>query len=203
VYLDTTYCDEKYTFPPQEQSIDMVVKAVQEEKLNARKTLFCFGAYGIGKEKVYMAAAEALGCKVHVDKARKRTMMCYDWTPTQLACLTVDPAEAPIWVVTMGQLSFNALKNILQEASKHGYSRVVAFRPTGWSFGETSTISKKVKGDAVLYSAPYSEHSSFSELIDFVELFKPFRIVPTVGAHSKDGVKSQLDLIRKFSTVYD
>ena len=197
VYLDTTYCDEKYVFPSQQDSIDMVTRAVREEAEKPGRTLFFFGAYSIGKEKVFMAAAEALGSKVLCDNSRRRAMMCFNWTPTRLARVTTNPADARVWVGPMGQLNFNSMQNTLRKASTSGYTRVVAFRPTGWSFDSSPTISCRTKGDALtLYSVPYSEHSSYSELIDFVQTFKPYRIVPTVNT-SKDSVKAQLDSIRK------
>ncbi|KAI9021233.1 beta-lactamase-like protein [Hyaloraphidium curvatum] len=70
------------------------------------------------------------------------------------------------------------------------YTDVMAFVPTGWTW----ELSKKSgdKGYAVqekttaegsrfeLVQVPYSEHSSFSELRDFVRFVKPTRIVPTV-----------------------
>lgn len=46
--LDTTYCDPKRVFPPQEDVIDFVEEAVRAELFNSTHrlgTLFVFGAY--------------------------------------------------------------------------------------------------------------------------------------------------------------
>lgn len=148
IYLDTTYCDPTYSFPPQEETLDAVVASVQAElglvsrsdqkneltrniplaivdlsneeddennddgngievvnnididaneanemnelinqdlstgnQLKSEKLLFLFGAYGIGKERVYMRVAESINRKVHVDSNRRRVMGCYsDWS---------------------------------------------------------------------------------------------------------------------------
>lgn len=66
VYLDTTYCDPMYRFPDQSLAIEAVVAAVKAEmnREDSEKTLFVFGAYGIGKERVFMAVAEELNIKV-------------------------------------------------------------------------------------------------------------------------------------------
>jgi len=54
-------------------------------------TLYLFGAYSIGKERVYMSVAERLNSKVHVDMTRWKTMMCYDsWSMADKARLTRD-----------------------------------------------------------------------------------------------------------------
>ena len=160
IYLDTTYCDPTYSFPPQEETLDAVVATVRKElglglesdrklvdvstssplgivdlsneeveeededgevfdadnnkaaeegdkdeltmdlmncqeelvsksttmdkninnPLHSEKVLFLFGAYGIGKERVYMRVAESLSRKVHVDANRRSVMDCYsDW----------------------------------------------------------------------------------------------------------------------------
>ena len=57
--LDTTYCDPRYSFPPQSAVVDSVLRAVRAEAFNAR-TLFLFGSYTIGKERVFLSVAAAL-----------------------------------------------------------------------------------------------------------------------------------------------
>lgn len=104
VYLDTTYCSAAYAFPPQQTVIDAVVAALIEESRQPG-TLFVFGAYTIGKERIFMAAAAALGKKVHVDKTRWKSMLCYNWSLEEQAMLTTDPAASNIWVVSLHQVS--------------------------------------------------------------------------------------------------
>jgi hypothetical protein len=200
VYLDTTYCDPKYCFPPQNEILDLVVKTTQNE-MRTGKPLLVFGAYGIGKEKVFMATADALGCKVYCEKSRRQMMMCFDWAPSRLAKITTNPSESPVWVVPMSHLNFNSLNNLLKKASQFRYDRIVAFRPTGWSYSQSTTVlTSKSKDSLTLYSIPYSEHSSYDELIDFVKMMKPNIIHPTVNTSSKE---EQLNLIRRGTSIYD
>lgn len=51
--LDTTYCDPRHTFPSQEYAIQYVKDVVEAENTNPG-ALFLFGAYGIGKERVFL-----------------------------------------------------------------------------------------------------------------------------------------------------
>jgi DNA cross-link repair 1A protein len=58
IYLDTTYCDEKYALPTQDEAIrEAIVVASREVDLACRSKqslLMLFGAYTIGKERIYM-----------------------------------------------------------------------------------------------------------------------------------------------------
>ena len=95
------------------------------------------------------------------------------------------------------------------------FKSVVSFRPTGWSYakrlaGESIDIGKDFDTDEALYfkqkgenaaskytpwvendgatrvyGVPYSEHSSFTELVAFVQRVRPTKIVPTVNVASE------------------
>ena len=127
-----------------------------------------------------------------MDKTRWKSMLCFDWSVHDHAKLTTDPSQSWLWVVPMNQLNFTALAAL--KLKKPGCRRVVAFQPTGWSFGghpsrgrtETSRGSiganassseghlmrPRRKDGNVIFSTPYSEHSSFPELVDFLKTFK-------------------------------
>eukprot|EP00549_Striatella_unipunctata_P003640 CAMPEP_0118694582 /NCGR_PEP_ID=MMETSP0800-20121206/12617_1 /TAXON_ID=210618 ORGANISM="Striatella unipunctata, Strain CCMP2910" /NCGR_SAMPLE_ID=MMETSP0800 /ASSEMBLY_ACC=CAM_ASM_000638 /LENGTH=109 /DNA_ID=CAMNT_0006593091 /DNA_START=33 /DNA_END=362 /DNA_ORIENTATION=- len=75
------------------------------------------------------------------------------------------------------------------------YTRVVGFRPTGWSHtsnnnsssGKDNLVSSRGKGnDMCVYSVPYSEHSSFPELVDCIACLKPKKIIPTVNVRNSE-----------------
>ena len=171
-----------------------------------------------------MAVAERLRCRVHVDDGRKKGMLCFDWPTSQLDSLTTNAKDSALWVRPMRDLNFNAMRKMKasrESASGKPCKKVVAFQPTGWSFqgknsGEnTSTkksrMSEKVSAPSLLkerkngpdsiYSLPYSEHSSFTELLDFLRTFRPSTVIPTVNTH-KDKVKAQLSLLKSASGVY-
>jgi DNA cross-link repair 1A protein len=58
IYLDTTYCYAKYTLPTQHAAIQEAIRFASLEYENARRSshslLMLFGAYTIGKERIYM-----------------------------------------------------------------------------------------------------------------------------------------------------
>ena len=113
--------------------------------------------------------------QVHVDTPRWRMMLCYDWDTTSLARLCTDPRSSCLWVAPMNQINFKAVARL---KAKGGYKRAVAFQPTGWSFGSSgggavSHLQQRVNKDGdIIVSVPYSEHSSFRELVDCIQLLK-------------------------------
>ena len=54
LHLDTTYCDQKYVFPTQEEVIDFVVDRVKRAIAIKPDTLVLCGSYTIGKEKIFL-----------------------------------------------------------------------------------------------------------------------------------------------------
>jgi hypothetical protein len=106
------------------------------------------------------------------------------------------------------------------------YTTIVAFKPTGWSMGRSrgggngggqrkkqkqqklsgagpSTmlgmadgVSKQQRDGCILYGVPYSEHSSYTELCEFIAATRPRRIVPTVNNHNPTKVNEMLQLLQ-------
>ena len=229
LYLDTTYCDAKYDFPAQRDSIDAALKCVEVEGIGSEsgKTLFVFGAYTIGKEKIFVAVARMFGKKIWVDARREKVLKTF-FSDEDAKMLTRNKAETNVWVVGLGQIVNKGLKEILDDANKRSgggglrgpkYQRVVGFRPSGWTYSGKSTkkkdtmlqttlapqkktkipdiVASRKSGVVSIYGIPYSEHSSFSELVDCLMCLQPQNIIPTVSADkSREQVTLLLDSCR-------
>ena len=50
--------------------------------------------------------------------------------------------------------------------------------------GMADGVSKQQRDGCILYGVPYSEHSSYTELCEFIKATRPRRIVPTVNNHN-------------------
>jgi len=185
VMLDTTYCDPKHAFPPQEEVLKAVAVAVKAENFNP-KCLFLFGTYTIGKERVFFEAAKALGKKVYVGKQKRQVLDALGDAidKTYMDSVTTDDTETNLHVVPMGSTSFARMKTILRYY-KNRYDTVIAFKPTGWTFEKAAKTARATKrtqrGSLIQYALPYSEHSSFTELRAFMRWLKPRAILPHVG----------------------
>eukprot|EP00397_Hematodinium_sp_SG-2012_P004142 GEMP01004153.1.p1 GENE.GEMP01004153.1~~GEMP01004153.1.p1 ORF type:complete len:1242 (+),score=270.45 GEMP01004153.1:88-3813(+) len=105
------------------------------------------------------------------------------------------PRDFPIvHMVSMKNLKHDKMCE-LQE--KYRASSVCGFRPTGWA-QRTKAIKPWVVGRTRLYGVPYSEHSSFIELVDLVKTLKPKKIVPTVNASTSEQRDALLKLFRPY-----
>ncbi|KAK9060596.1 hypothetical protein SSX86_021302 [Deinandra increscens subsp. villosa] len=195
--LDTTYCDPQYDFPKQEAVIQYVLEAIQAEAFNP-KTLFLIGSYTIGKERVFMEVARVLRKKIYVTAAKMRVLECLGMPKEDMQWLTLDERESHIHVVPMWTLaSFKRLKHV-SNMYMGRYSLIVAFSPTGWSFskGKKSSPGKRwQQGTIIRYEVPYSEHSSFTELKEFVKFTSPENIIPSVNNHGAESVTKMISLL--------
>nr|XP_023652748.1 DNA cross-link repair 1A protein [Paramormyrops kingsleyae] len=186
VYLDTTYCSPEYAFPPQQEVITFAVNVAFEYVTLHPCTLVVCGAYAVGKEKVFLALAEVLGCKVGMSRDKFLTMSCLESEQVS-RLVTTDWRSARVHVLPMGQVNVKGLQTHLRKFSGT-YNKVLAFKPTGWTFSSQAAgledIQPVVRDNITVYEIPYSEHSSYVELKRFIQWLKPKKIIPTVNAGS-------------------
>lgn len=189
LYLDTTYLDEHYALPPQEEVLAYVSRLVRLYVKRYQKLLVVSGTYTIGKEKVFMAAAEELNCKIWAPTEKRRIFNCLE-DGSIMSRLAKDPFEARVHVVNMGDIKPANLKSYLDRL-KGSFSHILALNPTGWEYdgrmalkGLDSIQPKVYYGTIYIHGVPYSEHSGFTEMERFVRHFQPRKIIPTVNVGS-------------------
>ncbi|CAH2052213.1 unnamed protein product, partial [Iphiclides podalirius] len=221
VYLDTTYCNPRYDFPTQDQSLEMALHLLRQKKASLEEAgkkfasvLIVCGTYTIGKEKFFMGMARRVGCAVWACPEKERVLRAVEGRQAQQtralpqACqlhvvpmrdLTHEVAGTLVrptvlrarvrefersdrefytsrCVVPMRDLTHEKLRAYL-DSLEGVFSEVVAFKPSGWESGKEAAVQKDL---VTIYGIPYSEHSSFPEMIRFVNFLKPKQVVPTV-----------------------
>ena len=131
--------------------------------------------------------------KVYVDSRRLRILKALDWKNDELSHLTTKPKETCIWVVPLGHINMKKLEEYLTTRTG-SFDHVAGFRPTGWSHTKKSAsiITSNTRGRVAVHNVPYSEHSSFPELVDCLACLRPKRIVPTVSVSKS---QQQVDLL--------
>ncbi|OTA64629.1 DRMBL-domain-containing protein [Hypoxylon sp. EC38] len=262
-YLDTTYLNPRYSFPPQDDvisacaefcksisgdadSADDVLNALSQEKGTVSKffqkkgdnsssattdkaegeqqkkkknrLLVICGTYSIGKERICKAIAQALGTKIFASPSKIK--ICQQLGDPELAALmTSDPLDAQVHMQMLMELRAETLQEYLDGYKPH-FTRIVGFRPSGWSYRGGSSTAKSVPAnvspasvpttgilhgpawrtrfgkrdlvaqrgstrEAMCFSVPYSEHSSFRELALFLMALRIEKVVPTVNVGSE------------------
>lgn len=198
IYLDNTYgLSSRYCFPSQPDAIGMAVQIVQRKMDNVQnrlvplKVMYLVGSYLVGKEKIALEIAEKFDWKICVQKDKKKTIDCLDW-PSLQRRITLDSAETPLQIVSMQKLNKQSLNEILTRNWPR-FTHIVAFKPTGWVYaGASNSLPNAAmynhsgprglrRGVIEVFSIPYSEHSSFSELELFLRSVQCSRIIPTVN----------------------
>lgn len=173
-YLDTTYLNPRYSFPPQDEVIkacadlcasmspdpnckddiwehsaqasgtqtmskyfhsskaeEEASKASSNKKLGQRLLVVC-GTYSIGKERICIAIAKALKSKIFVSPGKMK--ICKQLRDPELtALLTSSPIEAQVHMQSLMEIRAETLKDYLASYKPH-FSRIVGFRPSGWTF---------------------------------------------------------------------
>ncbi|KAL6747556.1 beta-lactamase-like protein [Haematococcus lacustris] len=114
LFLDTTYCMPRYTFPPQDTVLDALADEVRAALAQEPASLLVVGAYHIGKEKVYLGLAKRLGLKVWVTPAKRRVLELLALPADDLALLTHCPADAQLHVSNWGLRSDKLRDRFLQ-----------------------------------------------------------------------------------------
>jgi DNA cross-link repair 1A protein len=183
IYLDTTYCDPIYTFPKQTEAVKLITDIVKEKKRQGKRTLVLIGTYYIGKERIASNIAEECNCKIFVTIDKHKAIKCLNLKDEDR--FTTNPSLTDVHIVPMMHLGW---KKLFENRATIGdkYDEIVAFRPSAWCFKELAEESSAVKSESMtiqrapvnftrrsnitVVDVPYSEHSSFNELRDCVEV---------------------------------
>ncbi|KAI9085587.1 hypothetical protein K1719_032430 [Acacia pycnantha] len=213
VFLDTTYCHPKFQFPSQKESVAYVVDVVgrveSQNDCSTRNVLFLVATYVVGKEKILLELARRFKRKVHVDARKMEVLRVLGYG--EGGEFTDDSSQTNIHVVGWNVLgetwpyfrpNFVRMKEIMTE---RGYSEVVGFVPTGWTYEvKRNKFTVKSKDSFQIHLVPYSEHSNYDELREYVKFLKPKRVVPTVGVDvDKTDSKHVEKMMKHFAGLVD
>lgn len=189
--------------------VDIVQNTIKDEDSNenictSRNTLYLIATYGIGKERIIDALVQR-GYRMYTSPDKWQVLQCIEyWDSCPFhSSFTTDPSASPIWLVGWNRVTesvpgrllcnFEALEEMLYMANKsrtHSnpclgdmpLQRVVALVPTGWTWQKHGGeyFQEKDHSRLCVYGIPYSEHSNYEELYDFVAWLRPKQVIPTV-----------------------
>ncbi|CDO67206.1 DNA repair metallo-beta-lactamase protein, putative [Plasmodium reichenowi] len=161
----------------------------KKEEKKKKKTLFLFGTYNLGKEKIYLSLSDACNMKIYYKNEKKRKIIeSFLYNKHILNKITDNKLEAQIHIVDINysyifpKIDKRKFLNLIDEDIEKEFDSFYYIIPTGWvkkfSFYERNNIS--------IFLIPYSEHSNLDELKNFVKSIKPCNILPTVFYNEKE-----------------
>lgn len=203
------------------KSSDLIKEEQNDDDIDAMKVntktgsksrgrlLVIVGTYSIGKERICLGVARALGSKIYAPPPKQK--ICAALEDAELSSLlTSDPLEAQVHMQMLMEIRAETLADYLTGYKPH-FSRIVGFRPSGWNYRppnsrfvespavQTVLHSENWKSrynmaelvpqrgstrEASCFGVPYSEHSSFRELTMFCCALRIDKIIPTVNVGS-------------------
>lgn len=216
LYLDTTFCNAGFTFPPQAEATQYIAQKIQRviATQGAQRNLFLVGSYTIGKERILEEVVRQMPSeKVFVTEQKLELWRLCGLSDALMQRVTTRPSESRVHVVPMGTLRFDRMAQIFR-AFAQSYTHVVAFHPTGWAFSggragkepsskaaaagkSTAELKEERRLNMTRVLVPYSEHSSFTELVEFVRAIAPLEIIPTVDCDTPAKAARQVRLLQQ------
>ncbi|KAF6151571.1 hypothetical protein GIB67_021757 [Kingdonia uniflora] len=195
LYLDNTYCNPSYSFPPREvtarQVVNIIASHPQHDVIIAINTL--------GKEDLLIHISRALSIKIWVWPERLQTMHLLGFhdiftTKTSLTRVRAVPfysfsintlEELNTMRPTIGIMP-SGLPWLVRPVDERDYSLGLSlpiFQHTT-KCQETEESSSLRKFHQYIYTVPYSDHSCFDEIKEFIKLVCPLSIKGIVSSSS-------------------
>ena len=166
LYLDNTYCDPQCEFPSKAKAKEKVLEIIRN---NPGKDVL-FGLDTLGKEDLLRDVAIDQGFPILVDAFRSKTADVYGCKEY----FTSNREETFIRVEKKSKVNKSSVSYLNKRVCP-----TIGIIPSALYQGKRNPFANS---DSI-FVVPYSDHSSFSELKQFVAKLKPQRIIPIVSKH--------------------
>ncbi|XP_039218394.1 5' exonuclease Apollo [Crotalus tigris] len=157
LYLDNTNCHPEIILPSQEQATEQIKKLIRDHPDHQVK----IGTYNLGKESLLVELAQEFHTWIVVSPQKLELMQLLEIEDV----FTSEEGAGWIHAVDFSEICKETITTWNQNHP------TIAILPT----------SRPVKiKHPNMYVVPYSDHSSFQELLEFVAWLKPCSIIPVV-----------------------
>nr|XP_061802851.1 5' exonuclease Apollo-like [Nerophis lumbriciformis] len=158
LYLDNTNCDPNRIIPSRQEATQQIKQIIRSHPDHN----VVLGLYALGKESLLVELAMEFQTWIEVSMDRMETLRLLKLPDV----FTTDFDAGRIRVVEQREITFSALCH--WNSKKPTLAIYPTSRPTRLFHSKFHVV-------------PYSDHSSYHELVDFVSGLKPFSLVPIVG----------------------
>nr|XP_019944957.1 PREDICTED: 5' exonuclease Apollo [Paralichthys olivaceus] len=169
LYLDNTNCDPNRTLPSRKQATQQIKEIIRSHPNHS----VVIGLYALGKESLLLDLAMEFKTWIEVSYERMETLKALELPDV----FTTDPGAGRIRAVYQSEICFATLHQWNKEQP------TLAILPTSRPL---------VSFQPNVHVVPYSDHSSYQELEDFVSALKPTSLVPIVGTRAPGSLSALL-----------
>jgi DNA cross-link repair 1B protein len=165
VFLDCTYAKPQFSFPSR---LDAAAEVVSLARKHADHIVY-IAVDTLGKEELLVAVAQSLHEKIFVSLDRYQRLALCNFH-VHMGLFTTEACKTRIRTIDRRLLTRQFIQSQQQTQA------CIGIVPTGWSL---ETVVQTASSATHFYFVPYSLHSSYDELVDFVQRIRPKQIVPT------------------------
>ncbi|XP_072537008.1 5' exonuclease Apollo [Salminus brasiliensis] len=158
LYLDNTNCDPTRSLPSRQRACQQIKEIVRGHP----NYTVVIGMYALGKESLLVQLALEFKTWVEVDMERLETLRLLELPDV----FTTEPGAGRIRAVAQSEITA---------------SNLLAWNKEQPTMAILPTSRPVVSCHPNVYVVPYSDHSSYQELEDFVSALRPVSLVPIVG----------------------
>ncbi|XP_029291773.1 5' exonuclease Apollo [Cottoperca gobio] len=158
LYLDNTNCDPNRTLPSRQRATQEIKEIIRRHPNHS----VVIGLYALGKESLLLELAMEFKTWIEVSFERMKTLKALELPDV----FTTEPGAGRIRAVEQSQICSVTLNQWDREQP------TLAILPTSRPL---------VSFHPNIHVVPYSDHSSYQELEDFVSALKPTSLIPIVG----------------------
>ncbi|XP_057796582.1 uncharacterized protein LOC131012615 [Salvia miltiorrhiza] len=194
LYLDNTYCNPDYSFPPREVAAKQIVEIITSHPNDD----IVIPIYSLGKEDLLLYISQALNMKIWVWPERLQIMHLLGFHEN----FTTQTSLTRVRAIPHYSFSSDTLKELNEfhgptiGIMPSGMPWSVAWKDGNMSGGSASHVKKKecsrntgslgrnLESATKYYEVPYSTHSCYSEIQEFIELLRPVNIKGIVSSRS-------------------
>lgn len=176
LYLDNTFCDPIFEFPPQEHVTNEIVETISSIKskiiATGERAQFIISVPAVGKEDLLVQIAQHFKTKISVSTTRLKTIVAAGYDTGDFT--STGDCDNEVWIkaVPLRALTNKSLEEWNERAPG---TTIIGIKPTGFACLQSSR--KQFDAGQHLFMFPYSLHSSFSELQSFVKAIRPGSVI--------------------------
>ncbi|GER48201.1 DNA cross-link repair protein pso2/snm1 [Striga asiatica] len=170
LYLDNTYCNPMYTFPSREVVAQQVVDIIKSHPNHD----VVIGIDSLGKEDLLLYIAHTLDIKIWVWPERLQIMHLLGFHKN----FTTQTSLTRVRAVPRYSFSTETLESL------NAIRQTIGIMPSGLPWATKSYSGNGKMSHEHIFVVPYSDHSCFPEIQEFVELLRPVNIRSIVSSGS-------------------